>query len=82
MRPDEIARLLNDRVFTPFRVHLSSGESHDVRDPREALLSRRTLALALRTGQGNGFPEAVLLVSLPHITSLEPLPAQRGRKGA
>lgn len=63
---------LNRRPFEPFQVVTSAGERYEVRHPEMAFLSRT----ALHIGAGpfdQGVPEYFRIVSLLHITAIEPL---------
>ncbi len=76
---EEIVRLLEARVFQPFRVHVSDGVSYDVRERWQVLPMARSIII--------GFPSQSLPahvagdyvnIALVHITRLEPLPQTQG----
>ena len=68
--------LLQQRPFRPFRVHLTCGAVHEVREPTLA----RLMPFTLRLGRLDPFatPPAVVdefFISLDHVVGLEPLDA-------
>ena len=67
MNRDYIQSLLDARPFTPFTVHLSSGQSHEVRYPSHAFVTPTRLAI--------GDPEAdrIVVCSLLHIVKVDML---------
>ena len=44
---DDLRNLLNVRPFVPFRLHLSEGNSVEVRSPEVVLVSRRYAVIGL-----------------------------------
>ena len=75
MSPDEFQELLDASPFTPFRVHLSSGQTYDIVDADTARVGRDTVVVGVYD-RDSRFPRWKLL-SLIHVNSIEPLtPAQ------
>jgi len=75
MRLDDIQRLLHERPFKPFRIHLSNGRTHDVHHPELAMAGRTTMLI------GKSAPDLppsayddFAIVTLLHINDVEPLP--------
>ena len=75
MRLDDIQRLLHERPFKPFRIHLSNGRTHDVHHPELAMAGRTTMFI------GKPAPDLppsayddFAIVTLLHINDVEPLP--------
>lgn len=64
--------LLGSRPFRPFRIVMSSGESHEVRHPELAWLTKTDLLIA--TNLEDGVPANYRICSLLHVTAIEPLP--------
>jgi len=52
MNVTEILSHLRREPFAPIRVCLSDGSSYDVRHPEMALVTRRTVAIALEPDKG------------------------------
>lgn len=73
------AKALQDRLtrrpFEPFRVVLSSGNSHEVRHPEMALLLKGGIYVALPNAKG-GLPEDAVWCSLLHVAAIEPVNAE------
>ena len=40
MRPDEMKAILDRRPFEPVRLHISSGQTVDIKHPEMAIVSR------------------------------------------
>ena len=70
MTLQDFQKLLAKRPFQPFRVILSSSDAYEVRHPEMALLSRTTLYVGKPTPEG--VPDEVDMLSLLHITAVEP----------
>jgi hypothetical protein len=75
----ELRHRLQKQPFEPFRVVLSSGESHEVRHPEMALLLRGAIYIA-ETDVNGELPEVPAWCSLLHITAIEPISARNGRQ--
>jgi len=70
--------LLAQQPFKPFRIVMSSGESHEVRHPEMALLTRTSLLVGIELAD-DGVPAEFKICSLLHVTAIEPAspPGQR-----
>jgi hypothetical protein len=70
--------LLAARPFKPFRVVMSSGQSHEVRHPEMAMLTRTSMLVGVDIAD-DGVPAEFKICSLLHVTAVEPLsPAPTG----
>ncbi len=65
MNTDAIRDLLKRQPFRPFVVHLSNGETYEVRHPEFVILLKSTIVI--------GYPDSdrIGIVSLLHINSME-----------
>ncbi len=75
MRPTELTELLRRRPFIPFRIHLTTGESYDIRHPELVWVFRQCADMAINPNPKTGVIERAERVSLLHIVRLEPLEA-------
>lgn len=66
--------LLSARPFKPFRVVISSGQTHEVRHPEMALLTKTDLLVGVDISNEN-VPAHVKICSFLHVTAIEPLNA-------
>jgi hypothetical protein len=66
--------LLTRRPLQPFRLVMSSGQTHDVRHPEMALLTRTDLLVDTDVAD-DGVPAEFRICSLLHVTAVEPLGA-------
>jgi hypothetical protein len=71
MSPKEIFAHLRAEPFHPIQICLSDGSSYEVRHPEMALVTRRTVAIALAAPDG-GIPEQMVYCDPLHITRIEP----------
>jgi hypothetical protein len=83
MTADTFREILHHRPFEPFRVVMSSGESYNVMHPEMALVSARSLILALPDPTQ---PEGERLafcsyLHLAHVERLRPAEVAAGRAG-
>ena len=79
MTLQDFHRLLKTRPFQPFRVVTSSGERYEVRHPEVAFLTRTKLVLGLDP-DSEGTAEDWTMISLLHVTAIEPVQHQTKRR--
>lgn len=51
MRAADVTRKLEDRPFTPFRIHMSDGSTYDVNDAGMLLVGMSSAILPVRYGK-------------------------------
>ena len=73
MRANELTELLRRRPFQPFRMHLTTGESYDVRHPELVWVYRQCADMAMNPNPKTGVIERAERVSLLHIVRIEPI---------
>ena len=71
--------LLEATPFEPFRVVMSSGQTYEVRHPEMAKLLRTKLLVFLDPDR-EGIADQFRMVSLLHVTAVEPVGATRKRR--
>ena len=67
--------MLGKRPFQPVRLVTSSGQSFEVRHPEMAFLSRTSIYIGTEMSY-DGVPAEYRIVSLLHVTAIEPIGAQ------
>jgi hypothetical protein len=67
--------MLARRPFMPVKLTLSSGQSFEIRHPEMALLTRTSILIGVDLAD-DGIPAEFKIISLLHVTSLEPIPSQ------
>ena len=72
MRLTEVQDALARQPFEPFRVHLSSGQSYEVRHPEFASLTRTSLFVGVSSGEDD-VPDRMVQCDLLHVVALEPV---------
>ena len=66
--------LLSQRPFRPFRLVMSGGQSHEVRHPEMAMLTRTDLLVGVGESD-EGVPAEFRICSLLHVATIEPIAA-------
>jgi hypothetical protein len=74
MRAEELTELLRRRPFVPLRIHLTDGQTYDVRHPDVVLVLRQRVDIGLQPDPQTGVLERVAHCSLLHIVRVEELP--------
>ncbi|MGH7194644.1 MAG: hypothetical protein ACREJM_14090, partial [Candidatus Saccharimonadales bacterium] len=64
--------LLARRPFQPFRLVMSSGQTHEVRHPEMAFLTKSDILVGVDVA-GDGIPAEFRICSLLHVTTIEPI---------
>src|SRR5437773_12158988 len=54
MRPEEIKELLDAKPFAPFRLHMTDGNSLDITQPDNAIVSRAKIVLGVGSDAATG----------------------------
>lgn len=65
MNADAIREVLRREPFQPFVIHLSSGESHEVRHPECLAIGKGRIAIT------DPDADRVAVCSLMHVTSIQ-----------
>jgi hypothetical protein len=75
MRPEDLHRLLRQRPFQPFHLHLSNGTAFEIRHPELAMVTRSSVIIGKPAAD---LPPPVVddfdIVALFHINHMERLP--------
>jgi hypothetical protein len=64
--------MLSRQPFQPVKITLSSGQSYEIRHPEMALLTRTSLLIGVDMAD-DGVPAEFKILSLLHVTAIEPL---------
>jgi len=72
MTVQAIHDLLFQRPFKPFRLVMSSGQTHEVRHPEMAMLTRSDILVGVDIAD-DGVPAHFKICSLLHLTAIGPL---------
>ncbi len=74
MTPQDITRLLERTPFVPFRLHLTNGQSFEVKHPEFVWVFRSRLELAVPAPEDARIKDRAEHISLLHIARIEELP--------
>ena len=84
MRADELRRLLDRRPFDPIRLHISSGQTVDIRHPEMAFVTHSLVVVGV-TESDERVADYAVHYNLLHVVKIEPLdgakPKRRRTKG-
>jgi hypothetical protein len=75
MRPEELTEVLRRQPFVPFRMHLTTGQTYDIRHPELLWVRRQCADIALDPDPKTGVIDRAERVSLLHIVRIEDLEA-------
>lgn len=64
--------MLARRPFQPVKIAMSSGQTFEIRHPETAFLTRTSLLIGVDVAD-DGIPQEFKILSLLHVTSMEPL---------
>jgi len=67
--------MLSRRPFQPVKLTLSSGQSFEIRHPEMAMLTRTSILIGTDFA-ADGVPAEFKIISLLHVTAMEPLETQ------
>jgi hypothetical protein len=67
--------MLSRRPFQPVKLTLSSGQSYEIRHPEMAMLTRTSLLIGTDVAP-DGVPAEFKIISLLHVTAIEPMSTQ------
>jgi len=72
MRPDDLVSWLKVEPFRPFRLHLVSGRSYDIRHPEMMRVGRTTANVFFYEGEPDPY-EKMEMIGLVLIERIEPI---------
>ena len=71
MRPEDLHEFTRKRPFLPYRIHITGGQTYDVRHPDQVIVLRSRVVIAV--GADSGVADHVDHVALIHIVRVEEL---------
>ena len=79
MRADELRELLDRRPFEPIRLHISSGQTVDIKHPELAFVTRSLVVVGV-TESDERVADYAVHYNLLHVVKIEPLNAGKKPK--
>lgn len=73
MRPEDITELLRARPLVPLRIHMSDGQSYDIRHPEMVMVLRSQLVIGIGADSATGVLERLEHCALVHVVRIEQL---------
>jgi hypothetical protein len=71
MRAEELARLIRRQPFQPIRLHLTTGQTYDIRHPEFIIVQRQCAEVGLDPDLKTGVVDRVEYISLLHVVRIE-----------
>ena len=72
MRANEMRALLDRRPFVPIRLHVSSGQTVDIKHPEMAIVTRSLVFVGV-TDSDDRVADYGVFYNLLHVVKIEPL---------
>ena len=82
MTYEDLATVVNQRPFVPFRIHLTTGTMYDIRHPELFMLGRRAVVVGLAASQTQTFFDTATTIDIFHIVRTEPISPPTPLNGA
>lgn len=80
MTHEELRDLTRRQPFKPFRLHLTTGATHDIRHPDLIMVGRRSAVVGITKEPDGEIYDRLFQIDLLHIVGVEDLPARSGRR--
>lgn len=71
MRAEELMQLIRLKPFQPVRLHLTTGQTYDIRHPEFIIVQRQSAEVGLDPDLKTGVVDRVEYLSLLHIVRVE-----------
>jgi hypothetical protein len=80
MRAEEMRALLDRRPFQPIRLHITSGQTVDIRHPEMAFVTRSLVVIGV-TESDERVADYAVHYNLLHVVKIEPFDGSRPKRG-
>jgi hypothetical protein len=67
MRAEELAQLIRRKPFQPIRLHLTTGQTYDIRHPEFIIIQRQSAEVGVDPDLKTGVVDRVEYISLLHV---------------
>ena len=67
MRAEELAQLIRRKPFQPLRLHLTTGQTYDIRHPEFIIIQRQSAEVGVDPDPNTGVVDRVEYISLLHV---------------
>ena len=81
MTAEDLIELLEERPFTPIRLHLADGRIREIRHPEMALVSESHVAIGIPRDDGSKVAVRMTFCSIPNIVEVEPFEIDKPSAG-
>jgi hypothetical protein len=73
MTAEELIELLEERPFTPLRLHLADGRMREIRHPEMAIVAEGSVAIGSPREDRPNIAVKITYCSLPNVVEVEPI---------
>lgn len=80
MTYEELHGVAKRQPFKPFRLHITTGATYDIRHPDLIMVGRRSAIVGIANDPGKPIYDRSFQIDLLHIVGVENLPARSGRR--
>ena len=80
MRADELRKLLDRRPFEPIRLHISSGQTVDIKHPELAFVTRSLVVVGVTESDDERVADYAVHYNLLHVVKIEPLDGTKPKR--
>jgi hypothetical protein len=77
MTAEELVELLEERPFTPLRLHLADGRVREIRHPEMAIVAENSVAIGIPREDRPNIAIKITHCSLPNIVEVEPIESEQ-----
>jgi hypothetical protein len=78
MSAEELIELLEERPFSPLRLHLADGRVREIRHPEMAIVSETNVAIGVPRDEESKVALRFTFCSIPNIVEVEPFDITEG----
>ena len=78
MRAEELIQLIRRKPFQPLRLHMTTGETYDIRHPENIIVSKQSAGVGMDADPKTGVVERMEFISLLHVVRVQLLEAPIG----
>lgn len=80
MTHEELHDVAKRQPFKPFRLHLTTGATYDIRHPDLIMVGRRSAVIGIAKAPDGTTYDRLFQIDLLHIVGVEDLPSRSGRR--
>jgi hypothetical protein len=80
VRAQELRAILDRRPFEPIRLHISSGQTVDIKHPEMAFVTRSLVVIGVTESDDDQVADYAVHYNLLHVVKIEPLNGHKPKR--